>query len=366
MHCAAVLRRALAATAASVTIAAGLVLAVATPAVAADLPDIRPANLCGALRFDWGPDEPVLGDSGPGTTTVLRNGVVVDEFQMGPRGDYQIGAVHTDVIELRWPELGRSDSFRYLDPGGCENPPRLRITPKDTCFRVALKLENNGSAPIEGLTLLVSVPPHERPLPAPDPGTSHQYVPLADGDRYGVRSTLPDGSHAIWLLGTFRQPAGCDREHITVQVTEICGGVRMRVDNGAGGDVVLDVRIEGHGRVRSQEVLARSAEIFEVPAPRGSVLLMGDVTGNLDFGSHTVAGTSCATPATDPTHSPTAGPSTDAPGGGGGGDGDGLPVTGFQTAALAAGGVLMAVAGLALLIIVRRRRLWFTAPEQNS
>ncbi|WP_158553875.1 hypothetical protein [Micromonospora deserti] len=354
------LHRALAATAMAAPLAAGLVLVTAMPAAAADPREVRFSSLCGAVRVDWGPDGRVIGDPGLGRTLVLRNGAVVEEFDMGPRGNHQIGAAPGDIVELRWPDIGQSRDYRYLVRRDCDNPPRLRVTPQHDCFRAELKLENSGSTPIEGFAVASPEPPRQHPISIP-PGSSYRYLPLSDGDRYGLRATLPDGSYALWLAATYRLPDGCDRDHITVQVDDACQGVQVRVANGADGAIVLAVGAEGRGNFYHRNVPARTTHTFVVPVETGTVLRLRDVTGNLDFGGHTVGEASCATPTpsggADPTSAPSVEPTAGGPGGGGG-----LPVTGVQTAALAGGGAMLAAAGVTLLMIVRRRRLRFTAP----
>lgn len=347
------LRRLVTLAVAAVVSAGGLLLGTSAPA-SADPPLLSFDELCGVAELSWDAG-PVIGGE-PLATTVLRNGVVLDRFGMGHRGRHRYGASDGDTFVVRRDGLP-DDTFRYDAPDGCADAPRLAVGAADECFSVMLRLHNSGSTAIDGLLLQTRDVPAGRALPPVEPGVTEVPVSVADGDVFRLvsRSVGPDA--ALWWHHTHRRPAGCGPEAVRVTVTDGCRGARLDLTNRAEGVVRVEV-VVGDSTVPYGRALAPGAsDTVDLPLGPGTALVVRDAVTGVRFAEHTTAAAPCASPdgsggGTDP-------PGT--PGEPGGGQAGGLPVTGAAATGYGAAGVLLAVAGVALFVLARRRRVRFTA-----
>lgn len=176
----------------------------AAPA-AADPPEIRFENLCGAVGFSW--DTGTIGDDDVWPTTVLRNGAVTEEFEMQFRGDREYGARDGDLFEMRREGLAPS-SYLHRSPEGCTGTSLLTVVPTSGCTALTLTFDSDGAAPVSGLQVLAAgpVPQDVEPL---GPGRTRLDIPLPDGAAFWVRGPLVGGGWATWLTGTYQRPVDC-------------------------------------------------------------------------------------------------------------------------------------------------------------
>src|SRR5688500_18390330 len=174
------LRRSAIVAATAALAAGGLLLGTAGP-VSADPPALSFADLCGAAELSWDAG-PVLGGE-PVPTTVLRDGVVLDEFAMGNRGRQRYGAADGATFVVRRDGLPDT-TFRYEAPGDCADASRLAVSVTDECFSAMLRLDNAGTTAVDGLRLHTTDVPAGRALPPVEPGVAEVPVAVADGGFY--------------------------------------------------------------------------------------------------------------------------------------------------------------------------------------
>jgi LPXTG-motif cell wall-anchored protein len=179
----------------------------------------------------------------------------------------------------------------------------------------------------------------------------------ADGDRFTVqRAGLPDRT----LL--YEAPADCVPMPLTVTATAECAGWRLTLAN-AGSEPITGLRLhsalDGSPAGATLAPVAAGVTDLSFPLPAGSAYAVFSGPLGSD-GVLWLSGTyrlpsGCA-PSTSTPGTPTASDSTSAsavatsPG-------VGLPVTGDQTARIGVAGLVLALGGLGLLLVARRRRL---------
>lgn len=349
------LRSLFAASGVAVLFAGGLVFGMASPAPA-DPPHITMSEECGSALFTW--DTGTIGGDETWATTVLRNGVAVDEFQMRERGNRRYGAVDGDVFVVRRAGLPDRDMV-YREPEGCADAPKLKVTAENLCHTLELHLSNEGSAPITGLRLLSAASPAPEELAPVEPGSVTLVRRLADGASYLLVSGTPGPAQVTWIAGTYRQAAGCGPEAIAAELADACDGVEVTLVSRADAATRVAILIDG-AAVRHQVVPARATERFTLVAATGAVVVARNAELALDLATHTVAPAPCTSPTPSPSLSLSPSVSPEPGDGPGSGAGGGLPVTGAPgIALLVAGGALLA-GGAVFLIVARRRRIRFT------
>jgi len=203
-----ILRRLLAFVGAVGVATGGLGLGTAA-AAHAEVPVLSAEHLCGALELRWSTGV-VIGDEERLATVVLRNDVVVDQFEMAGSGSLRYGAADGDVFVIQ--REGLADGyFAYDPPGGCAGASQLYVDAEPACTSLVLNLTNLGTEPVEGLVLLTrDTAPVGEALAPVGPGTTQVQVALADGDEYGVITGPLRIDSPIWLSGHYARPAGCD------------------------------------------------------------------------------------------------------------------------------------------------------------
>ncbi|MCX4390062.1 LPXTG cell wall anchor domain-containing protein [Micromonospora peucetia] len=349
------IRRMLAA-AAALLLTGGVVVGLAAPA-AADPPEVRLLNLCGAVDFTWSTG--TIGGDESWPTTVLRNGAVIDEFVMRDRGGATYVAGDGDIFEIRREGLPER-TYAHRVPDGCTGAPELTATAKDECFSLVLTFVNGGDTPVTGLQMLLpgSAP---RELDPVGPGSIAQFFDLADGDPFQVRGPVPGGGWATLLSGRYHQPERCTPDAVKVRFTDVCDGVRVDLASTAGG--VIRVETIAPGGTGGGALLAPgdTGRIDVVAAP-GTVVQVRDAVTGVEFGRHTIGTSTCGSPDPSPTGAEPGGTEPPSPGGGPG-TGGGLPVTGVRTALFSVAGLLLLSAGAVLFLLARRRRLRFTTAD---
>jgi LPXTG-motif cell wall-anchored protein len=344
------LRRLVIPAVAAVLSTGGLLLGTAAPA-SADPPVLSFADLCGAAELSWDAG-PVIGGE-PVATTVLRNGAVLEDFAMGNRGRQRYAAADGDTFVVR--RAGLPDTtFRHDAPDDCAGAPRLAVSVTDECFSAMLRLDNSGTTAVDGLRLHTSDTPAGRALPPVEPGVTEVPVAVADGDFYRLTSGSAGADAALWLQGSYDRPAGCGPDAVAVTATDGCRGTRLKLVNRAEGVVRVEV-VAGASEVPYARALAAGAsDTVELPAAPGTTLVVRDSVTGVRFAEHTTGPVPCTSPGGDP---------SGTPGAPDGGEAGGLPVTGAGATGYATAGLLLAVAGLGLAVLARRRRTRFTAGD---
>lgn len=351
MRVSVILRRLLAVPVAGALAAGALVLGVPAPAQA-DPPRVSLDASCGVATLSW--DTGTIGGGETWPTTVSRNDVVIDRFEMADRGSRRYGAVDDDVFVVRRDGLPDQDLV-YRAPEGCADSAQLTVTARAECYGVELRLANAGTEAVTGLRLLSPAGPTAAELAPVAPGAVTLVLRLADGDNFVLASGGTGADMVTWFSGTYRMPVGCGPEAVTVTVTDACDGARIDVTNRAEGAVRVQVTVEGGG-LTDRRVRPGDRDVFIVPAEPGAVVVVRDPELDIELARHTLAATPC--PAASPSATPTDG-GPDAPGDGGAGGG--LPVTGAPAALLGAAGALVVGVGLVLLLVAHRRRTRFSA-----
>ncbi|WP_406074665.1 hypothetical protein [Micromonospora sp. NBC_01638] len=357
------LRRLLGTAVGSLLLLGGLVLGATTPA-GADPPEIRFENLCGAVAFDW--DTGTIGGDETWATTVLRDGEVIDEFEMRARGGQKYGARDGARFEIRREGLPARD-YLHRSPDDCVNPPQLTVAAASECSALLLTFGNLGATPITGIQVLIEGVGGRDVAPVAT-GSRNEHLGLADGARFYVVTPLGSG-FAYWISGTYDKPERCTPDEVEVRFTDGCDGVRVDLTSTAGG--VFRVEVLAGSSVAGTAVLAAGGDArVDVPAVPGTAVLVRDAVGGSELGRHTVGEPVCGTPTPTPTSdggTPTPTPTSDGttPGGSSGappasGGGGGLPVTGARTTLFALAGSLLVGTGAVLFLLARRRRLRFT------
>lgn len=187
--------------------AGGLILSATAPAHA-DPPEVTVEQLCGAFEVRWTVGD-VIGGEERWATTVWRNDVLVEEFDMFQRGSIRYGASDGDRFLVR--RAGLPDlHYLYEAPADCADPPALEVLVGTGCDGLHLALTNRGPDPLDGLVLLLpGTEPDGAALGPVAPGTTEVPVALTDGDGYAL-ITGPLGPGAVyWLIGVYARPAGC-------------------------------------------------------------------------------------------------------------------------------------------------------------
>ncbi|MEV1145252.1 LPXTG cell wall anchor domain-containing protein [Micromonospora sp. NPDC049799] len=354
------LRRLLGTAVGALLLIGGLVLGATGPA-AADPPEIRFENLCGAVAFDW--DTGTIGGDETWATTVLRDGVVIDEFEMRERGGQKYGARDGAVFEIRREGLPARE-YLHRSPADCVDPPQLTVTAASECSSLLVTFGNLGTTPITGIQVLIEGV-GGRDVPPVATGSRDLHFRLADGARFYVVTPLGSG-FAHWFSGTYDRPERCTPDEVEVRFTDACDGVRVDLTSTAGG--VFRVEVLAGGSVAGTAVLAAGGDArVDVTAAPGTAVLVRDVVGGSELGRHTVGEPACGTPTptsdgstptpTSDGTAPTPDGSSAAPPGGGGG----LPVTGASTTLFSLAGSLLVGTGVVLFLLARRRRLRFSA-----
>ncbi|GAA3951064.1 hypothetical protein [Actinoplanes auranticolor] len=349
------LRRLLTVAVAAVVSAGGLLLGTAAPA-AADPPLLNFGELCGVAQLRWDAG-PVLGGE-PIATTVLRNGMVLDEFAMGNRGEHRYGAGDGDIFVVRRAGLP-DETFDYQVPDDCADAPRLALTAADECFSVMLRLQNSGSTAVDGLLLQTGHDPAGRALPPVEPGVTEVPVAVADGAVFRLVSGSVGPGAVLWLQHTFRRPAGCGPGAVRVTVADDCRGSRLELRNQAEGVVRVEVVVGGSAVPYARALAPGASDTVDLPLEPGSDLVVRDSVTGVRFAGHTTVAVPCASPSGS---GPSGSAPPAAPGEPGGGQAGGLAVTGAGAGAFVAAGVLLA-AGVALSLTARRRRVRFTTGD---
>ncbi|MEQ4302588.1 LPXTG cell wall anchor domain-containing protein [Plantactinospora sp. B6F1] len=349
------LRSLLAAPGAAVLLAGGLILGSASPAHA-DPPPITLTERCGVAVLSW--DTGTIGGEETWATTVLRNGVAVDRFEMRERGNRRYGAADRDAFVVR--RAGLPDvNLMFREPDGCADVPRLTVTAGAQCHVLELRLSNEGTTAVTGLRLYTPASPAAEELAPVPPGAVTLVRRLADGDNYALVGGAPGPEQVTWMVGTYREPAGCGPDAIAVEVADACAGVRVALSSRADGATRVTVLVDGVAAVH-RVVPARANDTFTVPAGPGAVVVVRNPELGLDLATHTVRAVPCGSPTPDGSAGPGSGP--------GGGDDDagaggGLPVTGTPAVALLVAGGLLLASGTAVLLVARRRRIRFTGGD---
>ncbi|GIJ24460.1 hypothetical protein [Micromonospora lutea] len=374
-------RRLLALPLAGALVVGALILGVPTPAQA-DPPRVVLTASCGVAALSW--DTGTIGGTETWPTTIRRNDVIIDRFEMTDRGSRRYGAVDGDVFVVRRDGLP-DQNLVFRAPGGCTGAAQLTVTAQTECYGVELRLANAGSEPIRGLRLLSPAAPAPEELAPVAPGAATVVLRLADGDNYLLASGGTGSDMVTWFAGTYRVPAGCGPDAVSVAVTDACDGARIELTNRAEGAVLLRVTVDGR-TAADRRIAAGARDVFTVPAEPGAEVVVRNLDLDLELARHTRTATPCppspsatptdggpGTPGTPGTPSTPGTPGTpSAPGtpgtpggpgdgGSGGDDGGGLPVTGASVAMLVSAGALVVGAGLALLLAARRRRTRFSA-----
>ncbi|MEV2239217.1 hypothetical protein [Micromonospora sp. NPDC049891] len=352
------LRRLLALPVAGVLAAGVLVLGAPAPAQA-DPPRVILAASCGVAALSW--DTGTIGGTESWQTTIRRNDVVIDRFEMRDRGGRRYGAVDGDVFVVRRDGLPDQDLV-FRAPEDCTGAAQLTVTAQTECYGVELRLANAGSEPVTGLRVLSPVSPTPGELAPVAPGAITVVLRLTDGDNYLLASGGTGADMVTWFAGTYRAPAGCGPDAVTVNVTDSCDGARIEVTSRAEGAVRVQVTVDGVA-VMDRVIRASDRDVFTVPAEPGALVMVRNPDLGLELVRHTLAEELCPSPSPSPSATSTDGatgdPGDGGPGGGGGGGG--LPVTGASVAVLGATGALVVGAGAALLLVARRRRTRFSA-----
>ncbi|MFF0177246.1 LPXTG cell wall anchor domain-containing protein [Micromonospora profundi] len=354
------LRRLLGTAVGSLLLVGGLVLAATAPA-SADPPEIRFENLCGAVAFDW--DTGTIGGDETWATTVLRDGVVIDEFEMRERGGQKYGARNGAVFEIRREGLPTRD-YLHRSPDDCVDPPQLTVAAASECSSLLVTFGNLGTTPITGIQLLIEGVGGRDVAPV-GTGSRNVHFRLADGARFYVVTPLGSG-FAYWFSGIYDKPERCTPDEVEVLFTDACEGVRVDLTSTAGG--VFRVEVLAGSSVAGTAVLAAGGDArVDVTATPGTAVLVRDAVGGSELGRHTVGEPVCGTP-TPPSDGTTPAPAPDgssaappAPGGGGG-----LPVTGASTTLFSLAGSLLVSTGVVLFLLARRRRLRFSAGADRA
>lgn len=323
--------RSLVTSAAALFLGAGMALATATPAAAGDPPDVSATDACGVMTVIW--EDGVLADDEWLETAVKRNGVVIDEFTMGPSGERDYGAVDGDEFEVLREGLAAL-RFTHAAPDGCVAPD-LRVVATSECFGLEITVTNTGTVAIPEVVLTM-------PVVAPE-----NLGPLAVGAGNTVHPRVPDDfpfavliDEAIYFTGRHHQPEGCSADAAEVAFTDTCDGAKVTLENSAKATIRVDLRVNG-AFAQQAALLPETVMAVAVEAEPGDLIeaVIDVAAAEVEvIGSHTVGDVAgCPTP--------------DAP------PGPDLPKTGpATTLVLAAGGVLL-VGGLALFLLARRRRL---------
>jgi hypothetical protein len=329
---------------------AGALVVGAAPAAHADPPDITMSEECGVAVFSW--DTGTIGGDETWATTVLRNGVAIDRFEMRERGNRRYGATDRDVFVVRRAGLPDRDLV-YRAPDGCVDPPKITVTADAQCHVLELRVSNEGTAPVSGLRLYSPANPTAEELAPVAPGAVTLVLRLADGANFALVSGAAGPEMVTWMAGTYRRPAGCGPEAIAVEVADACDGVRIGLTSRADGATRITVLVDGV-EATSRVVSARARDTFTVPAAPGAIVVVRNPELALDLARHTVVTVAC--------ESPTPGGGTDPGDGGddGAGAGGGLPVTGVPAVALIASGAVLVVAGAVFVLAFRRRRIRFS------
>jgi hypothetical protein len=338
MRTSVLLRRLLGTAVGSLLLAGGLVFGATAPA-GADPPEIRFENLCGAVAFDW--DTGTIGDDETWATIVLRDGVVIDEFEMRARGGREYGARDGALFEVRREGLPARD-YLHRSPDDCVDPPQLTVVATSECSSLLLTFGNLGATTITGIQVLIEGVGGRDVAPLAT-GSRDEHHRLADGARFHVATPL-GGGFAFWFSGTYVKPERCAPDEVEARFTDGCDGVRVDLTSTAGG--VYRVEVIAGGVVAGTAVLAAGGHArVDVAAAPGTALLVRDAVGGSELGRHTVGEPACGSSGAPP-----------AAGGGGG-----LPVTGARTALFSLAGSLLVGAGVVLFLLARRRRLRFSS-----
>ncbi|MBQ0904095.1 hypothetical protein [Micromonospora sp. U21] len=354
-------RRLLGTAVGSLLLIGSLVLGATAPA-GADPPEIRFENLCGAVAFEW--DTGTIGGDETWATTVLRDGVVIDEFEMRARGGREYGARDGALFEIRREGLPARD-YLHRSPDDCVDPPQLTVAATSECSSLLLTFGNLGTNPITGIQVLIEGVGGRDVAPL-GTGSRDEHHRLPDGARFHVVTPLGSGV-ASWFSGTYVKPERCTPDEVEVRFTDGCDGVRVDLTSTAGG--VYRVEVIAGGGVAGTAVLAAGGDArVDVTATPGTSVLVRDAVGGSELGRHTVGEPACATPTATPTGitpTPTSDGTAPTPGRSSGappatGDGGGLPVTGARTALFSLAGSLLAGSGMVLFLLARSRRLPFT------
>ncbi|EEP73577.1 hypothetical protein MCAG_03904 [Micromonospora sp. ATCC 39149] len=349
------LRRLLVASGAAVLFAGALVGGAAS-AAQADAPEITMSEQCGVAVFSW--DTGTIGGDETWATTVLRNGVAIDRFEMRERGNRRYGATDRDTFVIQ--RAGLPDrNLVFRAPDGCADAPRLAVTADAHCHVLELHLANEGTTPITGLRLFSPAHPTPEELGPLAPGRVTLVRRLADGDNYLLASGEPGPEQVTWMVGTYRQPAGCGPEAVAVRIADACAGVQVDLTNRAEGAVRITVLVDGAATTH-RWVSAGARDMFTEPAAVGAVVVVRNAELGLDLARHTVAARVCGSPTPGGPTDPSTAPSDPA---GDPGAGGGLPVTGAPAIALLAAGGALLTAGTAVLLLARRRRIRFSEPS---
>ncbi|GGM38155.1 hypothetical protein GCM10011608_23520 [Micromonospora sonchi] len=363
-----VLRRVLATLGITAVVGGAVVAGSAAPALAEPDLTVRLTAECGAAVLTFGEATPGL----PGVlnVTVHRNGVGAESTVVDQGGTKRYGASDGDTFTVHLPGGRPAQSLRYAAPAGCDTP-KLQVAVLQDCYGIEVRVINTGAVPATGLKVASPVGPLLVEL---DPVTSdamfRRHYPLPDDAPYAVFSGEVDGG-ALWASGRYRQPQGCGPESVTARFTDRCGEVRIDLTNRARGGVRLEVLVGG-AVVASPSIPADSSDTVAVPASSGDRVVVRDAVLGTEIARHTAGRCPSATPSPGGDGSPSATPSpggdeepsatpspdedaspsvTPSPSGAAGG----LPLTGGPVLRLLGAAVLIVAAGVALLLIARRR-----------
>lgn len=161
-----------------------------------------------------------------------------------------------------------------------------------------------------------------------------------------------EGSPPSWPKShTWERPAGCADP--TVEFEDICFGIKISLANGEDATANARFFIQGIGWV-DHLVPGHSPEPILYSATE--VTLAEQTTGQ-DWEHEWTKPDDCEGEETPgPSETPSAAPTTPAPGAAGG-----LPVTGSKTAVAGVGSMLLLGVGTALFLVTRRRRITWTS-----